>query len=376
MTKKKTAKKASKKKAKNKTMDELNRKIKGGYEFRINSTCEFRVDGGGDSGEPRMLVGHAAVFDQLSEELWGFREIVKPGAFTKTLAASADVRALIDHDSSKLLGRTKSSTLELSEDKVGLRAQIELPDTTFANDMVESVNRGDLDGMSFGFRTIEDRWHTEDGEEIRELIEVELFDVSVVTFPAYPQTDVALRAVALECRSRFEERQVEASDFEVTPFADLPIRDDVEWNPDDDTDAEIIDEITESGENWQNMKDANLSFAPGEDQGGDPPTQANAYKLKIARMVDGDMTVVFSQLANRMGVINGARGGVDLPDSVRQAAFNHGLRYYEKLDVAEESRPVFERSKAQEEQEDAAKRQRRIRATGARARLVDIDNPI
>jgi uncharacterized protein len=148
-----------------------------------------------DDIRPR-IVGYAAVFDSLSEDLGGFRERVRVGAFTRSLRDGADVRALIDHKPSEILGRTKAHTLTLRPTARGLLAYIDPPNTTRARDLMESIRRGDIDGMSFGFKTVGDEWHTEDGVEIRDLCDVDLFDVSVVTFPAYPSTEVGLRSLA------------------------------------------------------------------------------------------------------------------------------------------------------------------------------------
>lgn len=144
-------------------------------------------------GDKPKIVGYAAVFDQLSEPLWGFREIVRRGAFAKTIK-EADVRALWNHDTNHVLGRIKSGTLRLKEDEKGLAIEIDPPNTQWARDLMESIRRGDVDQMSFGFRTVSDRWQSENGATIRELLEVDLFDVSPVTFPAYPQTSVGVRS--------------------------------------------------------------------------------------------------------------------------------------------------------------------------------------
>lgn len=147
-----------------------------------------------DGGMPG-IEGYAAVFNQKSADM-GFREIVLPGAFDRAIANDSDVRGLVDHLSPMVLGRTKSRTLQLGVDDHGLKINIpKLPDTTYGRDLVVKMEREDVDGMSFSFDTRSDRWHTEDGEEVRELIDVDLFDVSVVTYPAYPQTDVALRSL-------------------------------------------------------------------------------------------------------------------------------------------------------------------------------------
>lgn len=147
------------------------------------------------SGDRPTITGHAAVFNVLSEDLGGFREVVLPTAFRRALRGDDDVRALLDHDSTKILGRLKAGTLKLRKDSEGLHVTIYPPDTTIANDAIKSIDRGDIDSMSFGFRTISDRWETKDGEEVRYLEEVELFDVSPVTYPAYIDTDVAIRSL-------------------------------------------------------------------------------------------------------------------------------------------------------------------------------------
>lgn len=169
-----------------------------GPDININLRRNFKVSAlrihEGEDGKP-MIQGHAAVFNSLSLDLGGFRETIKPGAFAKTIRES-DVRALWNHDENFVLGRTKSGTLRLREDDTGLAVEIDPPDAQWARDFMESIRRGDVDQMSFGFNTIIDRWFEEGGEMRRELIEVRLFDTSPVTFPAYPATDVGIRALA------------------------------------------------------------------------------------------------------------------------------------------------------------------------------------
>ncbi len=143
----------------------------------------------------RTITGYAAVFNSFSEDLGEFKEIIRPGAFTRSLSGGADVRALVDHESGKVLGRTKSGTLRLAEDRRGLRIDCDPPDCSYANDLIASMRRGDIDSMSFGFYTKRDLWRQEGDTMVRELLEVDLFDVSVVTFPAYPATEAALRSL-------------------------------------------------------------------------------------------------------------------------------------------------------------------------------------
>jgi HK97 family phage prohead protease len=145
----------------------------------------------------QVIVGHAAVFNRLSQNLGGFVERVRPGAFTKTLK-EADVRALINHDPNKVLGRNTSGTLELEQDDIGLLYRIQPPNTSFANDLRVSMERKDVRESSFGFFAIDEDWDlSEQGVPIREIIEARLVDVSVVTYPAYIDADSGLRSQAL-----------------------------------------------------------------------------------------------------------------------------------------------------------------------------------
>ena len=156
-------------------------------EYRVLDVAELRAD------EDKKIQGYAAVFNKMSEDLGGFREIIRHGAFSKTINDGADVRALLNHDTNYVLGRTTNGTLVLEEDKKGLKVDITPPDTQWARDLVVSINRGDINQMSFGFSVVTDKWRTKDEENIRELLEVKLFDVSPVTYPAYPQTNVQVR---------------------------------------------------------------------------------------------------------------------------------------------------------------------------------------
>ena len=143
---------------------------------------------------PTKIEGYAAVFDQLSEPMWGFREKIQKGAFEESIQID-DIRALFNHDPNYVLGRNMADTLTLEEDEHGLKISITPPDTQWARDLMESIQRGDIDQMSFGFQTITDSWTTENEETVRTLVKVRLFDVSPVTFPAYPQTSVSARDI-------------------------------------------------------------------------------------------------------------------------------------------------------------------------------------
>lgn len=172
-----------------------------GIERRAWQPVEVRVDQ--QDGEPAKIVGHAAVFNELSEKLWGFRERIEPGAFAETIK-SDDVRALWNHNPDWVLGRNRAGTLTLAEDGKGLAVEIIPPDTQWARDLLTSIQRGDVNQMSFGFQVMDEAWGKEDGETIRTLKKVRLFDVSVVTFPAYPQTDAGVRSDLKALREHIE----------------------------------------------------------------------------------------------------------------------------------------------------------------------------
>lgn len=140
----------------------------------------------------RKLEGYAAVFDQLAE-VGGFRERIRQGAFTRALSGGQDILALVDHDASRLLARTRNGSLRLSEDTRGLSFSIDLPETTLGRDILTMAERGDLGGASIGFRI------PRDGQRIngrdRELTAIDLAEISIVqSFPAYAGTSIAARS--------------------------------------------------------------------------------------------------------------------------------------------------------------------------------------
>jgi len=173
-------------------------------EYRVLSAegLELRATSDG----PGTLTGYAAKFDKDSVDLGWFIERIRPGAFADALKTS-DVRGLVNHDANMLLGRTSAGTLRLEENAIGLRFDLDLPDTQPGRDIAESVKRGDITGCSFAFTTKEDDWqYTDDGPDRREIIEVkELFDVGPVTYPAYPDTTVAARSLVERCKQAREE---------------------------------------------------------------------------------------------------------------------------------------------------------------------------
>jgi HK97 family phage prohead protease len=145
-------------------------------------------------GEGRKLVGYAALFNTPADIAGMFREQIAPGAFSEAIGRD-DVRALVNHDANMVLGRNKANTLRMSEDEKGLRVEIDMPDTQMARDLGVSMERGDINQMSFGFIARQQEWDDDEDPPLRTIRAAELFDVSVVTYPAYEETEVGLRSL-------------------------------------------------------------------------------------------------------------------------------------------------------------------------------------
>ncbi len=142
----------------------------------------------------KVAKGYAALFNSPTDIGGFFTETIAPGAFRETLK-TADIRALIDHDSGRVIGRSTAGTLRLKEDDKGLHVEIDLPDTTDGRDLAVQLDRGDISGMSFGFRVTHDEWDETGKMPARTIHQVELIEVSAVAFPAYPETELALRSL-------------------------------------------------------------------------------------------------------------------------------------------------------------------------------------
>lgn len=163
-------------------------------EYRI-LTRPLEIRQTDEPGATPTLIGYAAVFNQLSVDMGGWHEIINPGAFAGALPG-ADVRALWQHNPEYVLGRTTNNTLRLAEDPTGLIVQIDIPPTTWAADALATLRRGDVDQMSFSFQVPigGDTWTETPTGWLRTIYRIQpLYEVSPVTFPAYPATSISAR---------------------------------------------------------------------------------------------------------------------------------------------------------------------------------------
>jgi len=171
--------------------------------FNIETRTEKREDG------TTTITGHAAVFNQLSSDLGGFREVIAPNAFENVL--TDDVRALVNHDPNLLLARTTSGTLNLEQTDEGLQYSFDVPDTTYGRDLIVSMERKDITQSSFAFTIESDTWESTADGEIRTINKVKkLYDVSPVTYPAYPSADdltLAKRSLAIHKEKEENKKQ-------------------------------------------------------------------------------------------------------------------------------------------------------------------------
>ena len=159
----------------------------------MNKEFEIRAATLSTDDDNQKLVGYVVKGNSPSEVLYcDFVESFAPNAFSESLASGEDVRALFEHDHTKLLGRTRAGTLKLEEDATGLRFELTPPDTTIGRDLLVSVARGDITGMSFGFWAKEETWNFDVEPYQRTVTKADLFEITVTSIPAYPESSVEI----------------------------------------------------------------------------------------------------------------------------------------------------------------------------------------
>jgi HK97 family phage prohead protease len=155
----------------------------------------YKAENRTDNTEQMIVEGYAIVFNSESRDLGGFTEVVEETALDAALERNTDVLALYGHDYQNVLGRQSAGTLKLQKDSRGIKYSLNLPDTTLGRDVFTLIERGDLKGNSFGFTIKEDKWSKNDGKVLRTIKEVkDLFEISIVSLPAYEATDLAKRS--------------------------------------------------------------------------------------------------------------------------------------------------------------------------------------
>ena len=152
----------------------------------------------GLSVKSRTIVGRPVVYNSRSEDLGGFIETIAPYAFKDSMGG--DIRALIEHDATKLLGRTSSGTLKVLEDSQGIQIEITPPNTRTSDELLESIQRGDISGMSFGFSVPPDgdSWNVDQAPALRTVHRATLHEVTVTALPAYQATSVQVAQRSLQ----------------------------------------------------------------------------------------------------------------------------------------------------------------------------------
>lgn len=201
----------------------------------LEDELEIRESENGDN----IISGYTAVYNQetiIGGGSFGFREVIRPGFFDRALKEKQDVRALFNHDPNFVLGRTKANTLTLRDDDKGLFVEVKIPDTQVGRDVLTSVRRGDVSGMSFAFTVKESKWtqvSEKDALDLRELIEIDnLFDVGPVVYPAYSQTTAQARNYrsAEEIRNAEIKSSIPSEGFKISiPEITIPVSFFTQW---------------------------------------------------------------------------------------------------------------------------------------------------
>lgn len=188
--------------------------------FEVRAAGEGSITFTEIDGKP-TIDARAIKYDSWSVDLGGFRERMMPGSVT----LDADMVALFDHDTSKVLGRTSAGTMEVRSDSQGVGFTAYPPDTSWANDLRVSMTRGDIKGCSFRMMVDKDAWYVQDGEVRRDVISARVSELTITSMPAYPETSAEARDHAATLASEVavpENLEERASDTEDPTDSDLP----------------------------------------------------------------------------------------------------------------------------------------------------------
>ena len=189
--------------------------------FNIENRFETKEDG------KELVTGYGSIFNSRSENLGGFYEYISPTAISKETIEKSDVRALINHDANLILARNTSGTLDLTVDEKGLKYSFQIPETSYGKDLAINMKNGNLNQSSFAFTVADDEWNTdEDGNDIRTITAIDrLYDISVVSYPAYSQaeSDLVVAKRGLTLYKEKKEIKEEEKDLVARSLAKLKI---------------------------------------------------------------------------------------------------------------------------------------------------------
>lgn len=174
--------------------------------LRLNETSELR-----DISGKKVFYGNAAVYGEWSSKVHGyFKERLAAGCFQRSLGDGTDIVATVDHDINRILGRRSANTLRLADTNEQLAVECDASDYTWAKDLQIALERKDIRGMSFIFDVRSDEWtRSDDGTPLRTVLEANLYEVSFVHFPVYPQSEAGLRGTPLALPLDGEKRAIE-----------------------------------------------------------------------------------------------------------------------------------------------------------------------
>ena len=262
--------------------------------MKNRNNLEIRAISNDVQVDSRNITGYAVVFESVSEDL-GFRERIMKGAITDDTIKKSDVFCLLNHDSTKVLARSKhgEGSLKLEIDEQGLKYSFAAPQTDLGNEILEHIQRGEIDSSSFAFTVSleegSEKWYTVDGVQYRDIYKIdELYDVSPVYQPAYQETTVSKRALEElekqktmqdEKEKEVQEETVEKTD-EVQEDKEVPTQEEVEKkNTDTEDEKEVQDETVEkSDEEVQDEDKDKDNDVEGEDKEDKEARSARTHK--------------------------------------------------------------------------------------------------
>jgi Escherichia/Staphylococcus phage prohead protease len=313
-------------------------------ELRYLTTQELRA--AGTTAAPR-IEGYAATFSQIAD-LGTFKETIQKGAFTRTLASDTEIVCLFNHDDSLLLGRRSAGTLTLEQDEIGLKFSCLLPDTSVARDTYANLKAGNLRECSFGFFADGEQWtKLPDGTPLRTLTSVKLFDVSVVSFPAYQGTSaIARNVVPTDLEKRMASaRGASTEHLGVVPFAASNLRSEDPYNSVDEANGII---------NWADGEDEDRADAPVNNklkasQGfayvANDGSKRSDYLLPHHTVRDGQIAHSYMGTLSALGDL-ATPGKVDIPDQYRAEVRSHLLSEMDIFNNDSDSTEEVQRSRA------------------------------